>query len=143
MSISSRVVSISCSMYVHTCTSVLPWHVDPASLRIQHRFSLMLERKDAKSFDVTTGHTLTSCYELFLGRTLRTLHHYSTLLFVKICQDMLIFMIIWLILWYANIKILILYLRVIFICTPPLLHSGTWLTTSSKIRPRYRTIWNC
>ena len=81
-------------MYVHTCTGVLPWHVDPASL--QHRFSLMLERKDAKSFDVTTGHTLLSCYEfLFLGRTLRTLLHYNTLLFDKICQGILIFMITW------------------------------------------------
>ena len=29
-------------------------HVGPASL--QHRFSLMWERKEAKSFDVTTGH---------------------------------------------------------------------------------------
>ncbi len=39
-------------------------HVGPASL--QHRFFLMWERKEAKCFDVTTGHTQTmhSCHAL-------------------------------------------------------------------------------
>ena len=53
--------------------SVLPHTKDISLASLQHRFSLMWERKEAKSFDVTTGHAKTtplpSCLKLFLGRT--------------------------------------------------------------------------